>query len=344
VGLQGTNTNASSSGAGLLGTATQSGTGVEGLSISGAGVAGSSAGASGVAGVSALGNGVSGQSNSTNASAAGVQGTNNATTTAVRANGFGGLLFDGNNSSAVDVFTVDNAGNTTIGGTAVVNGVLNGDAVDAGTFGSYRGVAGEGAIGVAGYGVETSPFGVFAANAASSGGTALAVQDQSGTGVLINGYNSASNLKIQVQDDGTVYAHAFVGGLDTPAGLKVTSYATMSSTPNVEDFGEAQLTAGQSYVSLKRTYAATIDARFAYMVFITPEGDTRGLYVTQKTPAGFVVRENQGGRSDVTFSYRIVAKPYGSTTATLRPSIAPQGRLIHPPTIAKLHRAPKTKP
>jgi hypothetical protein len=49
--------------------------------------------------------------------------------------------------------------------------------------------------------------------------------------------------------------------------------------------------------------------RRAYHVFVTPEGDCKGLYVTQKSPAGFVVRELQGGRSTLTFDYRIVAKP-----------------------------------
>jgi len=43
-------------------------------------------------------------------------------------------------------------------------------------------------------------------------------------------------------------------------------------------------------------------------VFVTPEGDSRGLY-TQQTSDGFQVRENGGGRSSLTFDYRIIAKP-----------------------------------
>jgi hypothetical protein len=343
-GLQGTNTNSSASGAGLLGTATQLGTGVMGIAVSGAGVAGGSVTGSGLAGSSSSGVGVAGQTNSTTASAAGVQGTNNSFTIGVRANGFGGPLFDGNSSTGLDVFTVDDAGNTAIGGTTTITGAAGYDALDAGTGATSTGVSGQGAIGVAGFGVGSGSFGVYAANAATSGGTALVVQDTTNAGVLMNGYDSGGNPEIQIQDNGYVYAHAFVQESDTPTGLKVATYATMASTPNLEDFGEAQLTNGQAYVSLKRAYSSAIDARFAYMVFITPEGDTRGLYVTRRTPAGFEVRENQGGRSDATFSYRIVAKPYGSTTATLRPSIAPQRRLMHPPAIAKLRYVPKTKP
>jgi hypothetical protein len=54
------------------------------------------------------------------------------------------------------------------------------------------------------------------------------------------------------------------------------------------------------------------------MVFITPEGDSRGVYVTAKTSLGFTVRENQGGQSTLAFSYRIVAKPYGEHPARLQ--------------------------
>jgi hypothetical protein len=58
-----------------------------------------------------------------------------------------------------------------------------------------------------------------------------------------------------------------------------------------------------------------LDSEFApmvrtddYHVFLTPEGDTQGLFVSARTPDGFEVRELQGGTSTLTFSYRVVAK------------------------------------
>jgi hypothetical protein len=45
-----------------------------------------------------------------------------------------------------------------------------------------------------------------------------------------------------------------------------------------------------------------------YRVFLTPEGDCRGLFVRRKTAANFEVRELMGGKSDVAFSYRIVGR------------------------------------
>jgi hypothetical protein len=44
-----------------------------------------------------------------------------------------------------------------------------------------------------------------------------------------------------------------------------------------------------------------------YRVFLTPEGDCRGLYVRRKANS-FEVRELMGGTSSITFSYRIVGR------------------------------------
>ena len=89
------------------------------------------------------------------------------------------------------------------------------------------------------------------------------------------------------------------------------------SQPTVEDFGEAQLVGGRAYVPVEPHFANAIEQNSGYMVFIMPEGDSRGLYVTHKTMTGFEVRENERGSSTLAFSYRIAAKPYGSHEARL---------------------------
>jgi hypothetical protein len=62
-----------------------------------------------------------------------------------------------------------------------------------------------------------------------------------------------------------------------------------------------------SRCGLSADFANVIDSRTNYMVFITPEGDNRGVYVADITHAGFSVHESQGGRSTLMFSNRIVA-------------------------------------
>jgi hypothetical protein len=117
-------------------------------------------------------------------------------------------------------------------------------------------------------------------------------------------------------------------------GRAVVAYAPRVSRPTIEDVGEAQLRNGEAYVSLDPTFAQTIDARAGYLVFITPSGESRGLYTTHKSPSGFLVRENAGGRSTIAFDYRIVAKPYDSNAARL-PAYAPPSMHVRPPHHAR---------
>jgi hypothetical protein len=74
-----------------------------------------------------------------------------------------------------------------------------------------------------------------------------------------------------------------------------------------EDFGSGQLASGAAAVTLDSTFAETVNAASDYHVFLTPEGDCRGLYVSHKSATGFEVRELGGGQSNVAFGYRIVA-------------------------------------
>jgi len=102
-------------------------------------------------------------------------------------------------------------------------------------------------------------------------------------------------------------------------GAAMLEYGGRTTAPEVEDVGEAQLANGRAYVPIDARLAQTIDRRVAYHVFVTPEGDCNGLYVTQKSASGFAVRELRGGGASLAFEYRIVAKPVdedGSRLAT----------------------------
>jgi hypothetical protein len=103
------------------------------------------------------------------------------------------------------------------------------------------------------------------------------------------------------------------------AGPDLGAYQGRQTEPTIEDFGEGQLVDGRAAIQLNRDFASTIDRRATYLVFITPEGDNRGLFVDKKTGDGFEVRESQQGRSTISFSYRIVARPFGSKESRLPP-------------------------
>ena len=92
---------------------------------------------------------------------------------------------------------------------------------------------------------------------------------------------------------------------------KVALYAEEAPENWFEDAGSAHLSNGEAVVNLEGVFAETINTDIDYHVFLTPNGDCKGLYVAQKTPTSFVVRELGGGTSSVVFDYRIMAKRKG---------------------------------
>ena len=92
-----------------------------------------------------------------------------------------------------------------------------------------------------------------------------------------------------------------------PDGTHRTLYCMESPEVWFEDFGAAKLKRGRVIVKLDEDFAKVIK-RGDYKVFLTPEGDCRGLYVRRKSAANFEVRELAGGTSSVAFSYRIVGR------------------------------------
>jgi hypothetical protein len=84
-------------------------------------------------------------------------------------------------------------------------------------------------------------------------------------------------------------------------------YSVESPESWFEDFGEARLKGGRATVRVDRDFAAVVK-KGAYHVFLTPYGDSSGLFVARRTATLFEVREHGRGHSNVKFSYRIAAK------------------------------------
>jgi hypothetical protein len=91
-----------------------------------------------------------------------------------------------------------------------------------------------------------------------------------------------------------------------PDGTRRALYCMESPELWFEDFGTARLKGGRTIVKLDADFAKVIK-RGDYRVFVTPEGDCRGLYARRKANS-FEVRELMGGTSNITFSYRIVGR------------------------------------
>jgi len=189
------------------------------------------------------------------------------------------------------------------------------------------GVRGESEAGTGVLGFTSSGAGVYAESESGAGLQAVSYNGP----VLIGTNGNSDDDVVSVDTSGNeILAGTLTQSgqpesrMATSNGKNVTAYGDRTSRPTVEDFGEAQLLNGRAYVALDAAFASTIDQRAKYMVFLTPQGDSRGLYVVP-SDRGFTVRENNGGHSSLTFDYRIVAKPFDTNGARLAPTTAFSG-------------------
>jgi hypothetical protein len=322
-------------GYGVFGSSTI-GEGLLGGSTSAAGVRGYSKTAPGVSGSSSSADGVSGTTSSTSPTAAGVSGSSNATGIdgrGVSGSAISGAGVYGNASCCYGVLGSTSSG-TGIGvrGTAGAGYGVYGDSTSgAGVVGSTASGTAMSASAQSGIGLEASSASNAAIDAQTNGVVAIYGKAPNGNGAEISGANIGlvgrsdriplylsnlgGGLVFYVDGVGNVFYNGVLRSFArTVGGATVTAFSTKSTQPTVEDTGTAQLIAGTATIRFDPAFAASIDSAGGYRVFLTPNGETRGsLYVPLKTANGFIVREALGGRSTVSFDYRIVAAALGAS-------------------------------
>jgi len=311
-GVFGHNIATSGFGAGVFGQSnSNSGTGVTG-SASATGVFGNADATSGFA------NGVFGQSTSPHGN--GVFGNNTANGTGVFGQtvqwvGVGGQASATSGGPAYGVWGDSVSTNGT--GVAAFE-----DATSGATTGVYAQVvspngnavfahagAPAGGVGVVGF---TEGPNAVAGQFVAHGGSGLILQGLSGSNfnqVFSVDANGNLNISGNLTVSGTKSSTAKLQN-----GREVALYAVESPENWFEDFGSAELKSGVAWVPLDASFGEATNATVNYHVFLTPNGDSNGLYVARKTPAGFEVREHGGSASNVPFDYRIVVRRRGYET------------------------------
>ncbi|HEV3092421.1 MAG TPA: hypothetical protein VGX91_13350 [Candidatus Cybelea sp.] len=157
-------------------------------------------------------------------------------------------------------------------------------------------------------------------------------EDLSGAGFPFvgqsGGYEDYMESNGDFEAEGYMYAYGYeyLLGARHP-GPHVAAFMPAATRATLEDTGTARLVGGESAVRFDGTFGKSIDAGKGYQVFLTPDGDTRGLYVAAKFTGGFIVRETMHGRSTLDFDYRVVAHPSGASEERL-PTVNPKRPVI----------------
>lgn len=250
------------------------------------------------------------------------------------------------NSSGIGVYGISTTGIGVIGiGASSQAGVR-----DVGVLGFANGSVGTGVHGYAwapsGLGATLANFntsvGVWAdtsgqTQTSNAGAALLATADNAWGGVignnstsyptlLIKNYettSSASTLLFTYNDTFgglcTINAHGdlFCSGSKSAVvpvengAKKVALYAVEAPENWFEDAGSGELTNGAAVIRMEKTFAQTVNTGMDYHVFLTPNDDCKGLYVTKKSATSFEVHELGGGKSNIAFDFRIMARRKG---------------------------------
>lgn len=302
-------------GIGLRGTATGNGEGVLGVSNSNRAVDGQSVSGTGVNGFSSNGNGVAGGSTNSYGVSAISFGSDGMYTQADGASSFDGIVAT-SSGAGYGVLGVSYTANPAIYAEAGTGDALYANA-DGG--GGVAAVVGNNANG----------------NGSDITGTYIGdlARTPTGTGFPIVASDTVGNDLFFIDSAGDVFYHGTLNSFaKTRGGENALAFETKAAIPSEDDWGSAQLVNGMTIVRLDPTFAQTLDPRQAYQVMLTPDADTRGLFVAAKTPTSFVVREVQGGRGTFAFDYHVYAVPLGR--AGQRMSLV-SGRPIGAPVVGK---------
>lgn len=220
-------------------------------------------------------------------------------------------------------------------GFSSVQGYYGGTGLGAAVFGNYAGTnTSTTRAGVVGIVTNTSNGGasVFGNHQASSGNQHMGVLGQyngAAFGMGVIGVGFGGSIPGGSNDYGVVgwrannqnYSGYFNGNHVIANGTKSASVGTskgnqllyVTEAPEVwfEDLGGGQLVNGTSHISLDEMYLETvfIDNSHPMRIFLQEEGESNGLIVIKDADnKGFTVKEKNNGTSNISFSYRIMAK------------------------------------
>ncbi len=246
---------------------------------------------------------------SDNPAGAGVQGLSN------RGNGVFGasLLFNGIQgvafTSGYGVFGTSSGGVGVEGDSQNSAGVI-GRATAANN--ASPGVIGSATKGYGVFGYSSNSNGIAGQSGTSAGGCVGFAGAPGGYGIyggtaVAGGYAGGFAGPVLVVGNFTATGGAKSAAVPHPDGTHRRLYCLECPESWFEDFGKGRLVNGRAEVKLDADFTALVHGE-DYHIFLTPRGDSNGLYVSGLTSSGFEVREQKGGASSLDFDYRVVAK------------------------------------
>jgi hypothetical protein len=134
-------------------------------------------------------------------------------------------------------------------------------------------------------------------------------ENNSSTGYPFTAINRVTQKWCEIDNNGSLFCLGTKNAVvPIEGGRRQIALSAIESPKNwFEDFGSAQLVNGIAVVDLDADFLQTVNTTEEYQVFLTPYGDCKGLYVTNRAANSFEVHELGGGTASLSFGYRITA-------------------------------------
>jgi len=88
-------------------------------------------------------------------------------------------------------------------------------------------------------------------------------------------------------------------------------FSNVSTEVTVQTSGVGRLSAGRGRIGFDENFQKTASPDYPVIVTVTPIGPSQGIYLETADATGFSIRENNGGRSDIEFTYIAIARRKG---------------------------------
>lgn len=143
----------------------------------------------------------------------------------------------------------------------------------------------------------------------TSGGTTVIAIAAGATGSPFAAANDVTGAQCYIDSQANFFCSGSKNAIvPISNGQRKVALSAIESPKNwFEDVGSDHLVGGAAVVNLDPDFIDTVNTAMEYNVFLTPYGDCKGLFVTNRTANSFEVHELGGGSSSISFGYRIMA-------------------------------------
>lgn len=167
-------------------------------------------------------------------------------------------------------------------------------------YGGYFTVSGSGS------GDQAGKTGVFERNGIGAYGDLFGADIH---GEIYGTYTEGSHYGLYSKGD--IYRTGLDVHLQENQGGPCVLYTNVSTEVTVQTSGMAQLSAGKCEVVFDGNFIQAISEEYPVIVTVTPIGESGGLHLASMSNDGFIVEENNSGRSTVQFTYIAIGRRKG---------------------------------